>query len=243
MRRAHSPAIFLSAGQLLGIGFVAPIRYFLLFVLGPSPSQLARSNRGGELRTWDLTFLLPIILALHTAEVFAAFCSPTPEMRHYWTWAWQMAPLEIGFLNFIVVRLWSTVTSARTTTCISIVSPMTFLAVLSTVSSGVWLYTLFSAPHSISEIFVPDIGAHSDFISHTRLGLHADQISAFASCFLWLIYSLLDLGISGLSGKRMILPIALFSIAIAFLGPGSAFALGWYWKETLMQAGRDNASK
>lgn len=237
-RAPDSPTIFIFAGQLLGIAIVAPAWCFLSFVLGPTPSEIARSGRGREIRTGELPFLLPIILTFHTAEVFAAFCSPTPEARHYWTWAWQMAHLEIGVLEFIVARLWSTVSSAKTNSRTGAVSLVTFLAVFGSVSSGVWIYTLLSAPHSISEIFALERVVHSDFISHTRWALQADEVFAFASSFLWLLYSLMDLGVAGIEGKIVIIPVALFPIVVACLGPGSAFALGWYWRETLIQGGK-----
>lgn len=237
IRHANSPTIFAFAGQLLGIGFVAPVLCFLSFVFGPSASEIARSGRGREIRTGGILFLPPILLSLYSAEVFAMFCSPTPESRHYWTWAWQMAPLEFGVLNFILARLsWAT-SSARATAHNGSISHAAFLAVMGSISSAVWFYTLLFAPHSLQEIFAPDMGVHSDFISHTRLGLQADEISAFAGSFLWLLYSLVDLGVSGISGKHTIVPVALFPIVVLCLGPGSAFALGWYWRETLIQAG------
>ncbi|KAG6356735.1 hypothetical protein INS49_014609 [Diaporthe citri] len=153
------------------------------------------------------------------------FCSATPEARHYWTWAWQMAHLEIGVLNFIVARLSSTVSPAKTNSRTGAVSLESFLAVLGSVSSGVWIYMLLSAPHSISETFALESGVHSDFISHTRWALQADEVFAFASSFLWLLYSLLDLGFAGIEGKKIIIPVVLFPIVVACLGPGSAFAL------------------
>ena len=74
-----------------------------------------------------------------------------------------MAHLEIGVLNLIVGRLFSALTLAKSTRSGGI-SPVAFLAVLGSVSTGVWLYTLLSAPYRISQMFVPDKGGHSDFI-------------------------------------------------------------------------------
>lgn len=144
-----------------------------------------------------------------------------------------MAHLEIGVLNFIVGKLFASAKTTRT----GGISPVAFLAVLCSFSTGVWLYMILSAPHSISEIFIPDKGVHSDFILHTRRALQLDELSGFASSFVWLLYSLLELRAAGIEGKRIILPVVLFPIMLACLGPGSTFALGWYWKETLIQAG------
>lgn len=188
------------------------------------------------MRTKDISFLLPIILLLHTAEVFAAFCSPAPETRHYWTWAWQMAHLEIGVINFIVWRLFSSFASAGTTRTGGI-SPAALLAGMASVSTGIWLYMILTAPHSIRKIFVTDKVVHSDFILHTRRALQLDELSGFASSFAWLLYSFLDLWAAGTEAKKIILPVALSPAVLACLGPGSTIALGWYWKETLIQAG------
>lgn len=146
-------------------------------------------------------------------------------------------------LNFIVARLSSIVLSARTTTRTGSVSPVAFVAAFCLVSSGVWIYKVLSAPHSISEIFALERVVHFDFISHTRWALQADEVFAFASAFLWLLYSLLDLGVAGTEGMKIIIPVAVFPIVVACLGPGSAFALGWYWRETLLQAGKVRGSK
>lgn len=235
--------MFIFAGQLLCFGFIAPVLYFLVLLFSPSPSEFATSSRGRQLKTGSISFLLPIILLLHIAEVFAAFCSPSLEARHYWTWAWQMAHLEIGVLNLIVWGLFSMFTSAKTTRNGG-VSPAKFLVVLGSVSTGVWLYAKFSAPYPMSDIFVPDQGGHSDFILHTRWALQLDELSGFASCFIWLFYSFLDLWAAGIEGKySWVLPVALFPVVLACLGPGSAFALGWYWKENLIGSGMVKRSK
>lgn len=103
--------------------------------------------------------------------------------------------------------------------------------------------SLLSAPHSIAEMFALKRVVHSDFISHTRWALQADEVFAFVSSFLWLLYSLLDLRVAGIKGEKVIIPIAVFQIVVACLGPGSAFALGWCWRETLIQAGEVKGSE
>lgn len=164
-----------------------------------SPSALGYDS----VSSWrTFSFLLPIILALHTSEVFGAYCSSTPETRHHWTWAWQMAPLWIGILNFVAAGLSSAFSSAKTPRTSS---PGVLLGVLGSISSAVWLYTLISSPHPISELFIPEGNEQFDFILHTRLALQSDEVYIFAASFLRLLEAL-NVLISRVSSTLEILP-------------------------------------
>lgn len=208
---------------------VGPVFYFLSLTFGPSASDLLRSARDRELQTEQVAFLLPIILVLHNAEIFAAYFAPSLVSRHYWTWAWQLAPLWIGVFNTAAARVASGFA----------VSPRTTLAYLGSISAAVWTYTLICSPHPISELFLPQAGTPTDFVSHVRRSLQFDEIFGFAGCYLWLAYSFVDLRTAGARGPILFALFALFPILLLSIGPGATFSIGWYLRERALTRPQD----
>lgn len=206
--------------------------YLLCLMFGPSSSDLARSARDFELRIEQVAFILPIILVLHNAEVFGAYWSPSLDTRHYWTWAWQMSPVWIGMLNLATAKVASAFSLSRESRLVA--SPQMILGVLGSLSAAVWQYSLAYSPHSISELFLPELAAPADFLPQVRRGFQFDEICTFVGSFLWLLYSILDLGTAEVSGGDLITKVALLPILVYSIGPGATFALGWYWRETLL---------
>jgi hypothetical protein len=206
--------------------------YFFSIVFGPSAADLARlPPRSRSVLFKNSLPLLPLILILHTAEVFAMFLAPDLSTRHFWTWAWQLTPFWLSISNMFfsqasrILRLKNAVS----------VSPKTMLSVLGSISAGVWIYTLLASPHSISTIFIPEADVQSEFVQHTRKALQADEWGAFLGSFLWLAYSFFDLHTAGLVDNSWLLYAASLPIVTVFVGPGAAFILGWYWREQLIR--------
>ncbi|EGC45088.1 conserved hypothetical protein [Histoplasma capsulatum var. duboisii H88] len=231
------PTIFAFAGQLLGLGSVAPLFYFLCFTFGPSTSALIQLPLKMRLAPEHNVTLLPILLLLHTCEVFAAYLAPQPTTRHYWTWAWQMSPLWVGIANFVISKLIGTSPSFRATTIKWLTSPKLLLSLMSIISAGVWVYMLVNCPYPLSTVFIPSSSAQSKFVPHMRRALQYDEIAVFGTSFLWLGYLFFDLHCAGLIRRgEWLVPVAALPIFTAFVGPGAAFAFGWYWRESKLQS-------
>ncbi|KAI0017121.1 hypothetical protein F4780DRAFT_756837 [Xylariomycetidae sp. FL0641] len=225
---AYLPTFFSMLAQVLGIGVAAPLFYFLCLTFGPFTSELAR---GGAAWNVGSVPLLPLVLLLNTAEVFAMFFSLDLATRHFWTWAWQLTPLWIGLGNVLLTRLMGSAKGS---------SPKPLLLLLGLASSGVWLYTVLYSPYSLGTLFVPQAGPQSDFMLHARKALQTDELSAFSSSFLWLAYSFFDLQSAGLVGNEWMLYVASLPIVTICVGPGTAFLLGWYWREMTIVKGRND---
>ncbi|KAL7621623.1 hypothetical protein AAE478_008949 [Parahypoxylon ruwenzoriense] len=234
---AYFPTFFSLAGQVLGMGLVAPLFYFLCFTFGPTASDFARSPVRDRTVVHDHSgLLLPIVVLFHTSEVFAMFLAPEPTTRHYWTWAWQLAPLWIGVSNVLFTRIARPVLSEHTVP----ISPRPLLPVLGLISAGVWVYTLLFSPYSITAIFLPVPEVQSKFVPHVRKAFQADELALFSSSFLWLAYSFFDLRASGLATNKWLYSIALLSALIPCIGPGASFIAGWYLKEKVLLTRRVN---
>lgn len=191
---------------------------------------MSKSVASRNIQTEGISLLLPIILLFHSSEVFAAFWSSTLESRHYWTWAWQMAPLWIGIINWLAARVYTKVFSPEGKSPAT-GSPRTILVLLGVLSGGVWGYIILMSSTPLSTIFWPKWSAQSDFVLHTRQALQYDELCGFGSSFLWLLYSLFSLRIRDAAIALVFLPIA-----IAAVGPGATFILGWLWRESILQS-------
>ncbi|KAI0172691.1 hypothetical protein GGR52DRAFT_417807 [Hypoxylon sp. FL1284] len=230
---AYLPTVVTFAGQLLGIGSVAPLFYFLCFAFGPTASDLAR--KPAQTRTVghrETGLLLPIVLAFHTCEIFLMFFAPDFNDRHYWTWAWQLSPVWIGVSNFLLVRLAGPLLPKSG----ALTSPKFLMVVLGLVSAGVWGYTLLYSPLPLSTVFVPDPEPQTEFVTHIRKALQVDHTALFSSSFLWLVYSFFDLSAAGLPGAGLVVNVVLVSVAAVVAGPGAAFILGWYLRDRALSS-------
>ncbi|KAI1370788.1 hypothetical protein F4677DRAFT_437494 [Hypoxylon crocopeplum] len=229
---AYLPTLFALTAQFSGIGIVAPFFYFLSFVFGPSGADLAHGSP--KTRTaWQVGSvpLLPLVLLLNTFEVFAMFLSPEHAARHFWTWAWQLTPFWIGFGNVLLTRVVGGLSRARNSL---FASPKLLLAILGLASSGVWIYTILYSPYPLATLFIPQAGSQSEYVLHARKALQADELSVFAASFLWLVYSLFDLHSAGIVGNEWLFYVGSLPVVTACVGPGAAFLLGWYWRETAL---------
>ncbi|OTB04741.1 hypothetical protein M426DRAFT_320604 [Hypoxylon sp. CI-4A] len=222
----YYPTLFSFGGQLLGIGPVAPIFYFLLLVTGPSGSDLARLSPKDRTVQHPSWLLLLLVLGLHTSEVFLMYFSSDLTARHYWTWAWQMSPLWIGIGSALSTAIIKPLFPKAT-----LKSPALILAVLGLVSTGVCVYGRLFSPYSPSTLFIPLAEPQTGFVEHSRKALQSDFIGLFSSSHLWLLYSFFDLYSAGLLGANWVFNIALLPLIAAVAGPGTAFAFGYYQRE------------
>jgi hypothetical protein len=160
------------------------------------------------------------------------FLAPDLSTRHYWTWAWQLTPFWIAMFNILFTQAGRLLRLNKTIS----VSPKTMLSILGSISASVWVYTLITSSHSIYTLFIPEAGAQSGFIQHTRKALQADELGAFLSSLLWLAYSFFDLHTAGLVGNSWLFYAASLPLVTVCVGPGAAFMLGWYWRENIISS-------
>lgn len=230
-----SVTLFTFIAQLLGVGNIAPVYYFLHITFAPSATSLKRSSKDRSLRAEQTLFLLPLFLGLHTFQVARAFTAPEAEIRQYWVWAWQMSPLWLGVANSLLCSIGGGVPAFRNS---ALLSPRALLVSMCAISTTVWVYTLYSAPYSLADIFIPDSGVYSDFIRHTRKALQCDEVFSFGSSFLWLLYMFVDMYTAGLIGMGSVAVSCFIPLMSTVAGPGSAFALGWYWREHFLSSSK-----
>ncbi|KAK7937348.1 uncharacterized protein PG986_014216 [Apiospora aurea] len=230
---AYFPTLFALLGQVVGVGTVVPLFYFLSVVFGPSQTDIAKAPRR-QSSCQSNVFVVPLIILFHTSVVFAMFLAPDLSARHYWTWAWQLSPLWIGLGNMAVHQVLSLLGWKGSSS--SFIAPKQMLEVMGLISSGVWAYTVLFSPHSLWALFVPQTGPQTGLVPHMRKALQADEIGVVTGNFLWLTYQFAELHVSGLIGGELLLYILLGPLAILCVGPGTAFVLGWYAREGILES-------
>lgn len=231
----YAATFFTFIAQLLGVGVLAPIYYFLHITFAPSALRLKRSGKERIIQAHQAQYLLSLFLGLHTFQVWRSYTASEAETRQYWIWAWQMSPLWIGLANTTLSSMTAGLVGVKDS---ALMSPRLLLAVMCGISTSIWLYTLYYAPFALSDIFIPDSQVFTDFIHHTRKALQWDQVSSFGSSFLWLIYLFFDLYSADLIGVESLLGSALLPLVAIITGPGSAFVIGWHWRERILSSSK-----
>lgn len=169
--------------------------------------------------------------------IFLMYLGPSPAIRHFWTWAWQMFPLWVSLTQALLKR----VPTSRKNNSGNSISLQGHLAtvratvgIFAMVSGAVWVYLLLCSPYSITTIFFPFPVAEHTFLPILRRYLQCDHISAMGSSLLWLLYLFSDLKSSGLVKQSWVLLFGLGCLTTACFGPGFALAAGWMWREELL---------
>lgn len=240
----HRPISVGSCLQLKGFGLLAPVYYALEYLRNPL-SKL-RSQSGHQVNAKKTISVILGLAAGYYLPTYANFTSPTLESRVWWNAIWQIFPITVPVLATIASKALpkdqkstnepqaNQARKSRNTTAIR----CTYIG-LTAVSAASWIHALRSAPSgtSLTSIFWPGIYPNAlhvtSFVDGIAKFLKYDQLCGMAGGFVWLGLRLHELKKNGASFSWLKVTGAFLGTTLA-LGPGSAFALGWGWKEELM---------
>ena len=222
--------------QFFGVGVLMALWCMVHYVQTPIQNFRAR-----DMRLTDLSYtasVLPVILLTHYIPNSLSFAEwLDPQYRHMANWLWQPFPVWTTILQFVLKKtvMPDTVKEDR------IKNPDRDLPVikytiysLCTISTATWWYTLYSAPFSPAQLFVPNISAAKTGDEFTRLFLQFDEIFCLGSCFLWLLYLFGDLRRAGMMENSWVSIVGRGLATTVVAGPGVAIGLGWWWREQLL---------
>lgn len=234
----HRPFIFILGCQLLGIGIVSPIYYFLYYVSTP-----VEKFKTGDMRLGRMNFafsLLPTLLLAYYIPVYLMMQWPTLTGRESWLFFWQMSPVWISLGGTLLSKM-----VPDTTISDRLNAPKRDLPIirntivsLAAFSSIIWIWTCINAGslHGILGLFVPEHlpPQTTDFVSFIREFLRIDQLSLFGNTFLWLGYLFWDLKAARMLQTSWLTLILYMVTSILALGPGATAGLGWLWREYVL---------
>ncbi|KAL5321484.1 hypothetical protein ACEPPN_009442 [Leptodophora sp. 'Broadleaf-Isolate-01'] len=242
---ARYPLLFFMPAQIVTIGIMGPLYYYLSYISTPASKFLVPGNRTtntvyirGIFFTVALFFYLPHL---------GSFLHPSLTTRHAFNWSWQLFPLFVSLAQLVITTLPSSSTRIPKTTLGNsntdirtirfTILPFAFL------SASIWLYTLATSPHSLSTLFIPAAPVTNTFMPVMRRFLQVDQVSSFGASLLWLTYLFGDLKAEGVVGQNWLVLFAVKAVLMAVVGPGATFALGWLWREEVLAGGKGVEAK
>ncbi|KAE8414376.1 hypothetical protein BDV36DRAFT_303484 [Aspergillus pseudocaelatus] len=245
-RQAHSwrevflPVTIGIGFQLKGIGKFAPIYYALEHIRTPLSKLLPGSKH--QVQSEASSSLLIAMVAGYYAPTFANFLAPTVESRRWYNAVWQLFPVIVpllqGSLRLLVKdrpQQEEPQQQARKNMRFVRYAYRTFALV----SGLTFVHARFSVPAgaSFASIFLPGLRGHLEPVTSFAGGiarfLQYDEVISMASGFVWLALKFRELKQLGASVSWCKAICGLVGTTCAF-GPGAAFALGWGWREEIL---------
>ncbi|KAJ6020673.1 monooxygenase [Penicillium herquei] len=248
-RKSHSPsevALPIITGtvyQLKGVGICAPL-YYALEYLRVHPSKLL-SRVGHEVEARKTLAILASLLVGYYLPTYKNFTASGAGLRQSWNAIWQFFPIVVPVIAAVISQFQRKSTQpsdqqeSRDRTANNMAAIRVAYIGLAAISGATWIYSVVSAPagSSMIEIFWPGLDPHSfpvtSFADGIARFLKYDQLWAMASSFVWLGLRAKELKKRGASFSWWTAASAFVGTMLSF-GPGTVFALGWGWREELM---------
>ncbi|KAF2186050.1 hypothetical protein K469DRAFT_664532 [Zopfia rhizophila CBS 207.26] len=227
----YFPAIFNTIAQLGGGGVIIPLYYFLFIVFCPPTRVQTLADRRITLGDALLWMLLTVLF--HTLPGMAIYFAPDFETQHYWTWFWQLYPVRMSIVYFLVEGVSKILPIPRprivlrySTTIRLILFPMI------AISTGVWIYTLLNCPYSLKTIFCPAPLIEDTWLLRMRRILQFDELFVYGSSMVWLGFLMMDAKKAGLVSGSGIAGFLVMAVGLTgIVGPGATFGVMWLWRE------------
>ncbi|KAF2491402.1 FAD/NAD(P)-binding domain-containing protein [Lophium mytilinum] len=238
---ARFPIIFAILAQFYGIGAIGPIYFFLHYVQSPLEKFIVKDARMINV-AYASTALLAV-LATYGIPHYLQYFASSPALRLQANSIWQIFPLILTLTHWQTTALGviDTTTVARYTNPKADLKHVQFaILTCSAIAALTYNYVQFTSGHSSRDLYVPAAAflaqpftyvASASYIEGWRLFLQLDEISGFASAFVWLGLLFRDLKRAEMlkwSWARLGLTTVLVVVAA---GPGAAIGLLWLLRE------------
>lgn len=213
---------FLSQGA--GIGVIAPLYYFIHHIQTPQEKYLALDQR--MVPTEDAKVIIPALFLGYIAPTVGVLLSVERNRRLART-TWQLFPFWVTVLRHIFKKAVGQ-TSGRD----RIEQPnkdLPYLRYAYIFSGGIsaiaGLYTVLQSPLLIE-------------FSPTARAIHTEQMITLASALYWEALQFWDLYKAKKLSAHWFKVLVVLGATCVTVGPASAVALGWAWREQMMARGR-----
>jgi hypothetical protein len=222
-----------------GIATIAPIYYFLHYVLLPPSKYHAADNR-----IVCISYAKTLIPAVALAFLLPTFCMYYPGItlhaRQGWNFTWQLFPLWLSSLHRIFARCVTDTTETDKLHNVTadmpylraaygftgLVSAITYLSVckLSPVSLRSLFYSGLRDPSAAAASFVEGIGRF----------LKYDYVFCFASAAVFILLSFWDLKRDERLQASWFKILNVMGLVGMICGSGAAMAVMWAWREEVL---------
>lgn len=239
------PALFGIAFQLLGIGVVGPVWFFLHYVQSPLADHAALDWRMVNVAAAK-TALIAVILGL-LAPTFVMYLLPDPDQRLVVNILCQSFPLITIALHLLLRNLAvkDTTTYDRIYNVEADLLPIRqSVVVLAAAASVVSIASRLVSDTPLSQNFVQRGINAAQLLSSQNVGvdrgsitvlfLQLNEFSCFTAAFLWLIYLISDLKAAGMTATPWSTLALCWTLGTLTVGPGATVVLTWLWRENLL---------
>lgn len=194
-----------------------------------------------DMRLTNLAYtrtVLPVMTIAFYIPHYVSYLAPDLTTRHYAAWIWQLSPLWISILQFVLAKtiVPDTIRQDR------LEAPTRDLPVIRytvgtciAISGAVWIYTLVMSPFSLATIFTPGLSENSTtWVTYVRTVFQYDHLFCWSSALLWLGYLFADMKHAGMVTQSWVRLIAAMGLTLLAFGPGATVGLGWLWREDIL---------
>lgn len=241
MLTPRRPTLLAQIYQIRGIGFIAPIYYFLHYIQSPLEKYTAPDQR--MVKIGKSKIIMPTIFISYIIPVIAMFAAPELAARQW-----------INAFFFQPFPLWAVLVQYCLSRCVTDTTEkdkvhedeadMKYLrrgylsaAVFSTIAYW-YVYALaWQSSISLVEVFFKDITKPTTMqplIEGASKVLRYDYLWSFSAGALWTLLSFKDLKEAGKTSAGWGQIIGAFTIITLCAGPGTSMVVFWAWREELL---------
>ncbi|KAL2068087.1 hypothetical protein VTL71DRAFT_16185 [Oculimacula yallundae] len=232
-----------AAFQVKGLGFIAPIYYFLHYIQSPLSMYAAPDNRLTNVASAKV--IVPTIALSFILPSVAMFAAPGIANRQWINGLFfQPFPLYAALVHRLLTKTVKDTT--RTDRIDNVTADMKWLRLAygfaAATAAAAYLYVNVKSPASLTEVFFKGISKPSEalpLITGAAKVFRYDQITAFTAGAWWVLLSFKDLkkakkiqtGWAGIVGT--------FAGTTLLAGPGAGMAAMWAWREECLAKGKN----
>lgn len=232
--------------QLKGIGFVAPIYFFLHYVQSPLENYAAADNRMTQIG--PVKTIIPTIILSYILPSIAMFTWPGLANRQWINGLlWQPFPIYAALIQRILASTVKDTTQEDRK--FKPEADMPHLRRTYAFAGGAaaltYLFVRLTSSVSITEAIFSGIrnpSASGNFVKDITKVLRYDQIACFSAGAIWTMLSFGDLKRKNKIQASWAKIVGIFAGTTLIAGPGAAMAAMWSWREECLPPKRNTVA-
>ena len=243
----NRPTILGLLFQIKGLGFIAPIWFFLHYVQSPLENYHAADNRLTQIGA--VKTIIPTIMLSFILPTIAMCYVPGLENRQWINGLfWQAFPLYAAVYQRVLGLFVKDTTEAD-----RISNPEADMPYLrraygfaAVTAAAFNLYARFNPPVPVKDIFFAGISSPStvpNIMEGTAKFLRYDQIATFGAGAIWTMLSFWDLKSAGKVRLEWQKIFIMFGALTSIFGPGATMVTMWAWREEALATRKKAAKK